>query len=54
MVADRLITNFHDSHSTLLMAVAAFGDFDFVRHAYDVAIKEKYRFMAYGDAMLII
>jgi S-adenosylmethionine:tRNA ribosyltransferase-isomerase len=36
------------------MAVAAFGDFDFVRHAYDVAIKEKYRFMAYGDAMLII
>ena len=53
-VADSLITNFHDSHSTLLMAVAAFGDYDFVRHAYDVAIKEKYRFMAYGDAMLII
>lgn len=53
-VADSLITNFHNSHSTLLMAVAAFGDYDFVRHAYDVAIKEKYRFMAYGDAMLII
>jgi S-adenosylmethionine:tRNA ribosyltransferase-isomerase len=52
-VADSLITNFHNSHSTLLMAVAAFGDYDHVRHAYDVAIKEKYRFMAYGDAMLI-
>lgn len=53
-VANSLITNFHDSQTTLLMAVAAFGDYDFVRHAYDVAIKEKYRFMAYGDAMLII
>lgn len=53
-VANALITNFHESHSTLLMAVAAFGDYDYVRHAYDVAIKEKYRFLAYGDAMLII
>jgi len=53
-VADALITNFHESHSTLMMAVAAFGDYDYVRHAYDVAIKEKYKFMAYGDAMLII
>ncbi|UTW68168.1 tRNA preQ1(34) S-adenosylmethionine ribosyltransferase-isomerase QueA [bacterium SCSIO 12643] len=53
-VANSLITNFHNSHSTLLMAVAAFGDYDYVRHAYDVAIKEKYRFQAYGDAMLII
>ena len=53
-VANSLITNFHDSHSTLLMAVAAFGGYDEVRHAYDVAIKEKYRFQTYGDAMLII
>lgn len=49
-----LITNFHDSHSTLLMAVSAFGGYDEVRHAYEVALKEKYRFHAYGDAMLII
>ncbi len=49
-----LITNFHDSHSTLLMAVSAFGGYDEVRHAYEVALKEKYRFQAYGDAMLII
>ena len=53
-VANSLITNFHDSHSTLLMAVAAFGGYDEVMNAYDVAIKEKYRFHAYGDAMLII
>jgi len=53
-VANSLITNFHNSHSTLMMAVAAFGGYDEVRHAYDVAVKEKYRFQAYGDAMLII
>lgn len=53
-VANSLITNFHDSHSTLLMAVAAFGGYDEVMHAYEVALKEKYRFHAYGDAMLII
>lgn len=53
-VANSMITNFHSSQSTLLMMVAAFGDYDFVRHAYDVAIKEKYRFFVYGDAMLII
>jgi S-adenosylmethionine:tRNA ribosyltransferase-isomerase len=53
-VANSLITNFHDSHSTLLMGVAAFGGYDEVMHAYEVALKEKYRFHAYGDAMLII
>ncbi|HBH07070.1 MAG TPA: tRNA preQ1(34) S-adenosylmethionine ribosyltransferase-isomerase QueA [Flavobacteriales bacterium] len=53
-VANSMITNFHSSQSTLLMMVAAFGDYDFVRHAYDEAIKEKYRFFVYGDAMLII
>ena len=53
-LANSLITNFHDSHSTLLMAVSAFGGYDEVRNAYEVALKEKYRFHAYGDAMLII
>lgn len=53
-IADSMITNFHASESTLLMMVAAFGDYDHIRHAYDVAIKEKYRFFAYGDAMLIV
>ena len=52
--ADALITNFHLPYSTLLMMAAAFGDYDRIMHAYDVAIKEKYRFGAYGDAMLIV
>ena len=38
----------------MLMMVAAFGGYDVVMNAYDVAVKEKYRFGAYGDAMLII
>ena len=53
-VANSMITNFHTPESTLLMMVSAFGDYDYVMHAYKVAIKEKYRFFAYGDAMLII
>ena len=53
-VADRMITNFHMPESTLLMMVAAFGGYDHVWNAYKVAIKEKYRFFSYGDAMLII
>ncbi len=52
--ANALITNFHLPYSTLLMMAAAFGDYDQIMHAYDVAIKEKYKFGAYGDAMLII
>ena len=40
--------------STMLMMVAAFGGYDLVLEAYDVALKEKYRFGAYGDAMLIL
>ncbi|NLX80792.1 MAG: tRNA preQ1(34) S-adenosylmethionine ribosyltransferase-isomerase QueA [Proteiniphilum sp.] len=51
---DALISNFHLPYSPLLMMVAAFGDYDKVMNAYDVAIKEGYRFGAYGDAMLII
>ena len=53
-IADRMVTNFHMPESTLLMMVAAFGGYDHVWNAYKVAIKEKYRFFSYGDAMLII
>lgn len=52
-VANSLITNFHLPYSTLLMLTAAFGDYDQVMNAYEVAIKEGYRFGVYGDAMLI-
>ena len=53
-IADSLITNFHMPKSTLLMMVAAFGGYDFMMEAYQIAIKEKYRFYSYGDAMLIL
>ena len=53
-VADAMITNFHLPMSTMLMMTAAFGDYDLIMKAYDIAIKEKYQFGAYGDAMLII
>ena len=53
-IADSLITNFHTPQSTLLMMVSAFADYDFVKEAYQEAVKEKYRFFSYGDAMLII
>lgn len=53
-IADAMITNFHTPESTLLMMTAAFGGFDLVTEAYQTAIKEKYRFYAYGDAMLMI
>ena len=53
-VATSLITNFHMPHSTMLMMAAAFGGYDAVMKAYDIALKEKYHFGAYGDAMLII
>lgn len=53
-IANRMVTNFHMPESTLLMMVAAFGGYDNVWNAYKVALKEKYRFFSYGDAMLII
>ena len=53
-VPDAFISNFHLPYSTLLMMVAAFGGYDLVMKAYDLAVKEKYRFGTYGDAMLII
>jgi S-adenosylmethionine:tRNA ribosyltransferase-isomerase len=53
-VPTSMISNFHLPYSTLLMSVSAFGGFDFLFEAYKLAIKEKYRFGTYGDAMLII
>ena len=53
-VADSMITNFHMPESTLLMMTCAFGGYDLIMEAYKEAIKEKYRFYSYGDAMLII
>ncbi|MFV2060513.1 MAG: tRNA preQ1(34) S-adenosylmethionine ribosyltransferase-isomerase QueA [Gammaproteobacteria bacterium] len=52
-VVDALITNFHLSESTLLMLVSAFAGIDNIKQAYQHAIKEKYRFFSYGDAMFI-
>jgi S-adenosylmethionine:tRNA ribosyltransferase-isomerase len=52
-VVDRLLTNFHLPKSTLLMLVSAFGGFDAIRQAYAHAVKRRYRFMSYGDAMLL-
>ncbi|MBD5330660.1 MAG: tRNA preQ1(34) S-adenosylmethionine ribosyltransferase-isomerase QueA [Bacteroides sp.] len=53
-VTDALVTNFHMPYSVMLMMTAAFGGYELVMKAYDEAIKEKYRFGAYGDAMLIL
>ena len=53
-IANSMITNFHTPKSTLLMMVSAFAGHDFIKEAYDQAVKEKYRFYSYGDAMLII
>ena len=53
-IPDAIVSNFHLPQSTMLMTVAAFGGFNNVMNAYDVALKEGYRFGPYGDAMLII
>ena len=53
-VPNMMISNFHLPYSTLLMMVSAFGGYDLTMEAYKVAIKEKYRFGTYGDAMLIL
>ena len=53
-IADMMVTNFHMPESTLLMMTAAFGGYDLIMKAYEIAIKEKYNFYSYGDAMLII
>jgi S-adenosylmethionine:tRNA ribosyltransferase-isomerase len=53
-IANCMITNFHTPKSTLMMMVAAFAGYDFLMEAYEEAVKEKYKFYSYGDAMLII
>ncbi len=53
-IPDMFITNFHTPESTLLMMACAFGGTDLIIEAYKVALKDGYKFLAYGDAMLII
>ena len=53
-IPDAMITNFHTPKSTLIMMVSAYGGYDLIMKAYKEAIKEKYRFYSYGDAMLIL
>ncbi len=53
-IASSMITNFHTPKSTLVMMIAAFAGRDFLMHAYEEAIREKYKFYSYGDAMLIL
>lgn len=53
-IADALVTNFHTPLSTLLMMISAFCGHDLMIEAYHTAIKEKYKFYSYGDAMLIL
>ena len=51
---DRLLTNFHLPRSTLLMLVCAFGGYEHVMRAYGEAVRERYRFYSYGDAMALV
>jgi len=53
-VADSLVTNFHFPKTSLLIMACAFAGYELMMDSYNVAIKEKYRFSSYGDAMLII
>ena len=53
-ITDGLITNFHLPESTLLMLVSALAGRDNIMKAYKEAVKERYRFFSFGDAMLII
>lgn len=52
--ADALVTNFHLPRSTLLMLVAAFAGYELTMEAYATAVRERYRFYSYGDAMLLV
>ena len=53
-IANSMITNFHTPKSSLLIMIAAFAGYDLTMEAYQQAIKKKYNFFSYGDAMLII
>lgn len=53
-IANAMVTNFHQPKSSLLIMAAAFGGYDLIMKAYEIAVKEKYKFLTYGDAMLMI
>jgi len=53
-ICSGLLSNFHTPESTLLMMGCAFGGYELIMDAYQVAIKEKYKFLSYGDAMMIV
>ena len=53
-IADMMVTNFHHPKSSQFIMACAFGGSEFMHSAYETAIKEKYKFSTYGDAMLII
>ena len=53
-VMDGLITNFHLPESTLVMLISAFAGKDRILSAYETAVKERYRFFSFGDAMILL
>ena len=53
-VVDHLITNFHQPDSTLILLVSAFAGIDDIKKAYNEALKRDYKFLSYGDSMLIL
>ena len=53
-IADSLVTNFHLPKTSLLIMTCAFGGYDLIMEAYKKAIKDKYRFFSYGDAMMVV
>ena len=53
-MADSMVTNFYHPESTMVMATAAFGGYDLVMKAYEMAVENGYKFGCYGDAMLIL
>lgn len=52
-MVDKLITNFHLPESTLIMLVSALSSKENVLNAYEAAVKERYRFFSFGDAMIV-
>ena len=53
-IADSMVTNLHLPKSSLLIMVSAFAGQELIKEAYNIAVKEEYRFFSYGDAMLIL
>ena len=53
-LADAMVSNFHMPLSTMLMLVCSYGGYELIMDAYNIALKEGYRFGTYGDAMLIL